>query len=461
MLALIFVTVSITHWSSTVLASYDSAWTIYTAMSVLHGNTNLDEYQEIIPDGDYRIETVDGHLYSKYPIGASLIALPVLFLLDGHQNSLWPRDLYEYLKHNEPGPVTWAIEKLVASLIVALTTVFVYLIATRFLDLKYSLLIAVIFAYGTSAWSTASRALWTHGPSMLMLTLTLFIVLQAKDSPRTIQWASLPLTASYAMRPTNLFPLLLFTLFVFIRYRDFFGRFLIWALPIIILFISYNLTIYHTVLSSYYRAESLEVARNLWDGLAGTLFSPSRGLFIFSPIFAFSVLGVIAKFKGGRLETLDFVLLGILLLHWLLLAAIGRWDGGLSFGPRLFTDMLPFLTYFLIIAMAEIPKSVGARRILLNFAFALCAIMSIFVNYRGANDWDVIAWNWEPDSILQTPERVWDWRDPQFLRGIKLGIDGFSSLPVFGPLVVSQAASESDGRAGGEMVNNVVREMVR
>jgi len=45
LLALIFLVVFISHFVSRNVTSFDSAWSIHTAMSIIkEGNTNLDEY---------------------------------------------------------------------------------------------------------------------------------------------------------------------------------------------------------------------------------------------------------------------------------------------------------------------------------------------------------------------------------------------------------------------------------
>ena len=52
---------------------------------------------------------------------------------------------------------------------------------------------------------------------------------------------------------------------------------------------------------------------------------------------------------------------------------------------------------------------------------ALLIGWSLFVHYRGANAADVMDWNGSPAPIDLYPQRVWDWRDPQWLRGITFG----------------------------------------
>jgi hypothetical protein len=46
------------------------------------------------------------------------------------------------------------------------------------------------------------------------------------------------------------------------------------------------------------------------------------------------------------------------------------------------------------------------------------AALSVFINCRAATTVDVHRWNADPVDVDRQPERLWDWRDPQFLRGL-------------------------------------------
>lgn len=61
------------------------------------------------------------------------------------------------------------------------------------------------------------------------------------------------------------------------------------------------------------------------------------------------------------------------------------------------------------------PVAAGA---LLLTAWSFCAQL------RAATTWDVWAWNGSPISIDDRPERAWDWRDMQILRGLGARRDG-------------------------------------
>ena len=42
----------------------------------------MDEHKAIIPHNDLRAERIDGHIYRKFPIGISIQAIFLCFILD-------------------------------------------------------------------------------------------------------------------------------------------------------------------------------------------------------------------------------------------------------------------------------------------------------------------------------------------------------------------------------------------
>ncbi len=390
-------------------------------MSIIYeGNTDLNEYEPIINKGRVAIYTRDDRIYNQYPIGASLTAVPVLiptlFILNQTGTSLtWHTRIPEEVEKQIP----YGLEVLVASILVALTAIFIYLIARQYLDELRSLLLTFIFAFCTSAWSTASRALWQHAPSMLMLSIALYLILRAREKPRLIQFASLPLAFSYVVRPTNLISVLVLSLYVLIQFRGFFVKYVLWALPVAIPFLIFNLSIYGTALSPYYTdSQQGPGISAIAEALAGNLFSPGRGLFVFTPVLLLAVLGFIWKARIGKIERMDYFIAVIILLHWISMSTTNIWWGGWSFGPRYFTDMLPYLIYFLIPVLVFLPTLESRKKRILSGILAVSVAISFFINFSGV--WFIQPWQWNsiPNNIDQHHERVWDWRDPQFLRWI-------------------------------------------
>src|SRR5262249_51876707 len=144
---------------------------------------------------------------------------------------------------------------------------------------------------------------------------------------------------------------------------------------------------------------------------------PSRGLLIYTPFLLFSIWGMRQARKNGWLRPLAGYLIVIVAGYWLLIAVYYEtWWGGHSYGPRLFTDVMPLFILFLIPVLSkwrESPKWGPAA-----IAFVVLLAVSGFIHSRGARSFDVYLWNVSPVNVDQRPGRLWEWRDPQFLRGL-------------------------------------------
>ncbi len=427
---LLFVSVFLLQGISPVSQSSDSMWSVQIGLSLIHeGNADLDEYRDAVLGGPrYVYEMVNGHVYSSYPIGTPLLAAPLVYAIDvglRQLSSMSPEtaDFIRELRHERTQRVDAAtlhrqVEILVASLFMALTAVLMYFIGRQFLGSLSSLVLALAFAFCTPAWSTASRALWQHGPSMLMLTAALLILLKAREKPLFAQFASLPLAYSFVVRPTNALSVVALTLFVAIRYRKYLLPYLGWSLIVVVPFVWYNLWLYHSVLPPYFSPHKVGASVHLLEGLAGNLVSPSRGLFVFCPVLLFSVWGVVLALKARTSRLLTAFLVGVVVLHWLVISSFPDWHGGHSFGPRYFADVVPYLTYFLVPVLVWFSEARKALRGWLLALLVLVAALSLLINLSGAVNRATYLWNSVPTDIDKSPRRLWDWTDLQFMRGI-------------------------------------------
>ncbi len=338
-IALVFFGVAIIYLPGKPLIS-DSRWSILTTLSIIREhNTDLNEYQILLRDNKYHdTQTIGDKVYSLSPAAVALTAVPFVLIYNQVTDvrAITARD------------IPTGIEHVVAIFYVALAAVFIYLIAQRLIGKEaYALLAVFVFAFCTSAWSTASLALFMHGPSILMLSIALYLLLRADDRPALAQFVALPLAFSYVLRPTNAIPLALLSIYVAMQYRKFMLRYLLWGLLIAVPFIAYNFKVYGSPLSTYYHESEFFSTSHLLEGLAGTLVSPARGLLIYSPILLFSFVGFYLKIRDKSFGRLDYFLAAVIVFHWLTISSFNPWWGGHSYGPRYFTDMIPFFIYFM------------------------------------------------------------------------------------------------------------------
>jgi hypothetical protein len=291
----------------------------------------------------------------------------------------------------------------------------IYWLAADEVSIWSAVALAVLSVFATPAWSSASRALWQHGPSMLLLALALLI--QRRDGP--LFWVGLLLGFAYVVRPTNLVPLAAAALWALLSRPRRMPAFLAGAAVVLVPFMIANLSTYAHPLPPYYRPGFYGANAFKGEALAGHLVSPGRGLFVYSPLFLLSFAGAALKARSRSLTLLDLSLAGCVVAHWIVLSTTNaNWWGGGSYGPRLFTDVVPYLMYFLIPVFAWVESARGARRVAVAAVVAVTSLISVAVHAQGALNKSTGIWNGYPNNIDQDPERVWDWRRPQFLAGI-------------------------------------------
>jgi hypothetical protein len=445
--AAVFVIVLSAHALSTNATPFDSRWTVPTSVSILRqGNTDLDEYLPLLErDSFYGIECISatgarvfpvrsvtdcpgGRFYNFYPVAVSALVTPIVFALESGVAAA--QSLLAPIAARTPGSVRRAflqgdlvggsaiVELIIASLIVAVASVVMLFVAREFLPLSQSFLVAMVFAFCTSAWSTGSRALWQHGPSMMMLSLGILLLLRAARGVRSIAALGVVVALAFYIRPTNAVAVAAISVFVLVYHRKHFPLYLAGMALVSLGFTAYNIAVYGNLLAPYSlvrrgAAGGLALHSAFLEALAGHLVSPARGLLVFTPLFLLAIGGMFLTPPGETARRMRPFLIAMLIGHWLLISSFEQWSGGHCYGPRYFSDMTPVFVWFLI------PVLLRAGRRGFAASFAILAAVSFFIHYEGATQWSCMLWNVSPVNVDSHPERIWDWKDPQFLRGIR------------------------------------------
>lgn len=405
----LFVAVFAAYALSPNTTSHDSRLSLHTAMSIAHGDGgDLTNYMRAMHGGDYVIEHVDGRPRNRYPIGPSLLALPGVLMA-----SWLKTDFVDQLRRGS----TDRFEMTLASIIGAVAAVtFFWLIYARFPSVWIAGTTTFIFAFCTSMWSTATRALWGHTPLVLMLVIAMLILQLSRDRPRLVQYVGLPLAFAFLSRPTAIVPLVIISAYVLLFQSRWFIRYLCWAATIAVPWTAYNLSIYGGPFPTYYLAGLGQGQFSRWEGFLGNLISPSRGLLIFSPILLLSVSGFLLAMREHEQRLLHAAYGLIVALMFATIAAAPMWWGGHSIGPRFTLDLVPFLVYFTSFNFAYFNKLGHHARMATVSATVALAVVSASIHARSAIRIGPLAWNASPDNIDNNPLRAWDWRDPQFAR---------------------------------------------
>jgi hypothetical protein len=275
----------------------------------------------------------------------------------------------------------------------------------------------VIFALGTTMWSTASRGLWQHGPLVMMLVAAMLLLVRGRQRPSLVQYASIPLALAFVIRPTAALPIAAISAYVLIRHREWFVRYALYGTAIAILWIVYNRhELGVPVAPQYYWPGRVAASGTILEAMLGNLVSPARGLFVYSPVLllAFSGFALALRHRNERLLTLCFG--GIVVLHWLIVSRFPHWWAGHSYGPRFMTDIVPFLMYFVAFNFEALGALSGLRLWAARSCIVVLAAASMIIHGIGALSTEPYQWNHMPTDIDAEPARLWDWRDPPFVR---------------------------------------------
>lgn len=458
------------YLASPVHQNGDSYLYFPTARSLLHDRTlDLDAYSSPAIERNYGLRrTPSGHDIGYFPWAPSLFLVPVVAGLDAAEAvGVGPGS---YAMAERGGDTTARLQVAAGSAVSAAVVALIALVAFDRLSPRYpyrrtvAVAVAVAFAFGTSLWSTASRALWQHGPSLLALGLALWAVqrlVTGAARPRPPAAAALvgaSLAAAYAFRPGNSLSVALLGGLVALQGRREAVGLAAGAAVVAGPWLLVNRWAYGSLLQPYYSGQRIGWHPDIVEVVAANLVSPARGLFVFSPFLLLAPLGLRARWRGPLrpgLATLDRLLAAIGVLHLLAVSAYAEhWWGGHSYGPRFMTDVLVYaaalatpVTATLMAARATrttpttpaddpLPHpptrplpgerwarsarwrvgawSVAGRRpapatvvVVVAFGWALA------VHAHGAVV-DVDCWN-----VAANPEmphgRVWSWHDPQFL----------------------------------------------
>ena len=411
----------------------DSDRTVAVAESMVHRHSiQLDHFRDNMPLPGYGVDNVDGHILPTFPWAGAVFAVPVVAVYDGlHKLGIGPGTEAKIAATQNDD---WEFEVFTMALVVAATAVVMWEVC--FLALpgvadarrrrRLALLAALVFALGTSALSTASRSYWEHGPDILCLSVALLLALRSRTHPRSVRWLGIPLAAAYAMRPTSAIPVALFTAWMAWKHRRELGWYLGCAAVIALPWLWVNHANWHSWLTPYYQAGRASGNSQFWQALAGNMVSPARGLLIYSPVLALALPGVLIRLRRRSFDGIDAVLALSVLAHWITISLFPHWWGGDSYGPRLFTDMVPFLVV-LSMPVLEWLGTQSLRALRSTAALAACVLatlLSLFVNGQMAVFASSHCWNNVPTDVDEDTSRLWNWGDPQFLRGVVRFVSG-------------------------------------
>jgi hypothetical protein len=411
----------------------DSKYSMMLSQCLIeHRSFQLDHYAiprlppvvrgDYVQNGDiYQIEQVGPHLYYFFPPGSSILSTPFVLLAKAFGTTTVKPDG----SFNLGGETK--IESLLAAFLMGILAAIFFYMAQLLLPFRYALLVTLGGALGTQIWSTASRAMFTDTWAVLLLSMVVFSLL-AYETKKT------------RLRPVLLASLLAWAYFVYPSYAVQVAAISLYLLFILNMrqVISYVMTgigwlaglvlySWHNfgqLLPNYFRPGRLLFGK-FWTALPGNLISPSRGLLIFVPTIFFIAFLLIRFRRQLPHKRLVVLAIAVMVAHLIVISGFDHWWGGHSYGPRLMTAFVPWLVLLSILGSSAMLKSQTVAHGVARFEKVATAAVGfvllsagIFINARGALSPATSIWNSLPENVDLKPERIWDWRQPQFLAGL-------------------------------------------
>ena len=377
-----------------IIETLDPVPSAYLPVSILsEGNFELSEFKSLIRKRV--LVEVNGNIYSIYPVFSSVLATPIYFVpfvlgaFDPIYESPHSKDILEQV---------WFIPylgKFTASILASFSVlIFFNIMKLKFPD-RNAMKYAICFGLGTSVWSINSQGLYQHPANQLFLLLSIYFLLIGKKPGLFTSLAGLSLALAVLARPISILFASVIVIYVLIDRRKYFIHLIGGTILPTLLLLTYNFTHFQSIFETGYGEEAYQWTGNVFEGIAGILISPGRGLFIFSPFLIFGFIGMYKLLKNNVKDRLMIALGMGTIIHML---TITRWHGwyGSDWSYRLLVDMVPFIMLF-------IPYSGISYGKYKNRIFKALVIYSIFIQFLGASTFRSRRndpWDWRLSSIV-------------------------------------------------------------
>lgn len=400
----------------------DPYFSLVVSQSIIeNGTIQLDayrpEHQNIFDMFFWQVSEQNGHSQYNYPVGPSLVALP--FVMVAHTMGA---DMLQTVDNAH-------LQNFLSAFICTLLFLIFVQIARCYLSPALSLGIAFISVLGSSMISSASSAYWNIDGALLFMALSLWLIVRydsGKAKSINPYLLGLFLFLAFICRPTTAIFIGLTFIYLLGYYRRGFLGTAVVSFLLLIAFFGFAKYQYGQWVPFYYLNAYGLTASQLPNNsraviLYALLFSPSRGLFIFTPLFLWALVGSVYYFRSLKSLPLYWFSLLWISAHIFMVSGFGIWWGGYSYGPRLLTETnLAFV--ILLVLVIQIIEQKDDNKVSKNWyknpwvlTCLLLGGISLFINAgEGLFNDQTSFWNSSPSVDLH-PESVLDWRYPQFL----------------------------------------------
>jgi len=394
---------------------------------ILHQTLNFDAFigTGLGPNVAYAFPLVNGHYVSLFPIVTPILITPVYLV-----------SYLLYTVFQVPLDITgiMVLAKTSATIIAALSCVFVYLCGKELFPRRIALATALVYAFATSTWSVSSQALWQHGTVELLLILLIYLVIrnERERSRNTIIFMGLLTGLFLFNRPPDAVLLIPIIGYIVWYERQNLPVYAVSAAITGLPFLAYNLSTFGTVFGGYsqnlgFFSFSLESIGNF----AGLLVSPNVGLLVFSPVLLLSVFGYLKlqTIPAVRVRQVLVVFGPAIVLEILVYSFFGLWESSVAFsyGQRFLTGFVPVLAILVGIALHEFFTAgpVTSRTRVIRAVIVLLILSSAIIQAVG-----VFFYPLYPDRSSGS-EKTWDWNHSIVIESCRYGISHTDSITTY------------------------------
>ncbi|MBN1901966.1 glycosyltransferase family 39 protein [Candidatus Sumerlaeota bacterium] len=292
--------------------------------------------QSLVDNTSLEIEPYLGYDHSKYMPGQSVAGIPFY--------ALSKFILFLFPNYGAPGHLILVFVHLTNILIGALICVLFFKFGR---DLGYGIEASIggsLVLGMTTTFLPYSRQYFADPLVALFILLSVrYLYLSIKGKTGNAAWGGVFFGCAVLTKIDTallLIPLGMALLYVKKDLLKRYIHFITGLVPLSILILIYNHLNYGSAFNPGY--ERQEFASPFFSGIYGLLFSPSRGLFLFSPSVIMFFLGW-RKFRE-KFPALFFICIVVIISRIAVLAKWFSWQGGWCWGPRLLLTIIPLMT---------------------------------------------------------------------------------------------------------------------
>ena len=363
-------------------------------------------------------------VYYGYPLGSSVLSAPfVRWYVGKGQSSIRDDGTLDPVAEGK-------LQVKIAARVAAATVAAIYVLVRFFCPPFAAGLVAVGFGFGSPVYSTLSRALWSHTWQVLLLSLAVVVLVAARRlRGRPFWWTELPLGVvlgtllfwAVAVRPHAVVSAAAVGVYLLGWHRRLIPTTVVAGTAWAVGFVAVVHREFGTLTPpSVYAAGAVD-GKDVFNRLFWLMASPSRGLLVYCP-FLVVVGWLLIAYRRELIDRSLLVPAGLAVVGYVaLFSAYEGWHAGSSYGPRYFSDVIPWFVLATAMAVGAMVRSsaVGVpwQKVVESIVLAAAFGWGVFVHHRGANAVETWEWNYLAAKLGQDGA-VKDWSHPQFLAGL-------------------------------------------